>query len=457
MFHRIRAAVVALAVGAGALALAPAAGAAAAAAPDPELSKLSVSPDTLDVTAAPGRVTVTFDSVGYDTASIRWSGPGSPADASGPTKTGTSGDKTSWKASAVFDADNAGDWTVAVTARKSGIADNTNTATFKVTVKSKLDTKIVDFDADPDAVRKGGTIIASGQLKLERSGWKGYEGQPVKITFRAKGTDAYAHITTTTTGRDGWFRARVKAETTGWWRAEFLGNDKANGSVSDSDGVSVGQADSPSRLSFDAYPEPVDKGDELNFKGTLQVLGGHGWDGRSGYRVSIQFRADGSRHWEHVTSAVTGRHGRYGADATAVTSGWWRAVFAGAHGVDGSTSSGDWVRVERPTPPPPPDKLSSSLVSFNAYPEPVKRGKWLHFKGRLLVNDGGWEGYEAQVGLYKWSKGKWRFVKTTWSNDNGYLHTKVKASTSGYWKFYFRGDSDAKADSSRKDYVKVKK
>ncbi|MFI6480691.1 hypothetical protein ACIBH1_22385 [Nonomuraea sp. NPDC050663] len=456
MFHRIRAVVVAAAMAAGALALAPAANATTTAPPD--MSKLAVSPASpIDVTAAPVKVTVNFDTTGAKgTPSLKLTGPGSPSDVRGPYKVNESGGKEFWRATAVFDADNAGNWTVAATAANSD-GNNTNTATFTIALKSKLDTKIVDFDADPDVVAKGATLTVTGQLLRERSGWKGYEGQPVKIQFRAKGTDAYADVTTATTGGNGHFKAAVKAEATGYWRAHFAGNSGANASTSDSDGVAVKEADAPSRLSFDAYPEPVDKGDRLNFKGALQIFGKGGWDGDSGHRVAIQFKRSGSDRWEHVTTAVTGRDGRYWARATAVASGWWRAVFAGASGVEGSASAPDWVTVKRPTPPPPPSKMSSSIVSFNAYPEPVKKGKWLHFKGRLLVHDGRWEGYEAQVGLYYWSKGKWRFVKTTWSNDNGYLHTKVKAVKSGYWKFYFRGDAEAKSDSSRKDYVKVKR
>ncbi|WP_143590895.1 hydroxyisourate hydrolase [Thermoactinospora rubra] len=452
MFRRIRAAAVALAVGAGVLALAPTAATAAA---DPDVTKVDVSPASADVTAK--AVEVTFTVTATDTTRVEFALK-APGDVSvwTPLALSKTGDNT-WKGSKTFDLEDVGTWSYRAIPFKGDAAGSHETGTFTVSVSKKLDTKIVDFDARPDRADKGDTLTVTGRLLFDRGGWTGRGGQTVTITFRAKGTDAYRHVTKTTTGKHGWFRAHVKAEETGYWRAEFAETAYANGSVSDTDRVDVGSRPRPSRLSFDAYPEPVTKGDKVNFKGTLQILGRHGWDGHGGLRVAILFKADGSDRWEYVTSATTDGDGDYAARATAVTSGWWRAEFAGVRGVRGTGSDADWVRVVAPAPPP--EKMKSWLVKFNAYPEPVKRGKYLHFKGRLLVHDGSWEGYEAKVGLYFRPKGssKWYFVKTTWSNDNGYLHTKAKAWKSGTWRFYFKGDEDAYGDYSRKDYVRVKR
>lgn len=321
-----------------------------------------------------------------------------------------------------------------------------------------LDTKIVDFDATPDLVAKGDTITLSGQLQIDDKGWKGYGGQSVTLTFREKGTDAYRHVEKATTNANGEFSAKVKAEATGWWRAEFFATSAAKGSVSDTDRVDIKAEAAASRIAyFDAYPEPVDKGDKLNFRGVLQVSGKSGWEGLSGQKVAILFKADGSSKWEYVTSDTTGSHGRFWASATAQTSGWWRAEFGGIEGVKGSSSNGDWVTVNQP--PPPSEKGDSYIKKFNAYPEPVRYARYLKFSGRLLVDDHGWEGYEGKVALYFKPKGsvKWQYVKTTWSNDDGWLYTKVRAYKSGYWKFVFSGDEDFYGDHSRKDYVRVKR
>ncbi|MFI6322597.1 hypothetical protein ACIBG8_34015 [Nonomuraea sp. NPDC050556] len=317
-------------------------------------------------------------------------------------------------------------------------------------------TKIVDFDATPDLVAKGDVITLSGQLQIEDPTWKGYGAQSVLITFREKGTDAYRHVDKATTNANGEFSAKAKAEATGWWRAEFLATPAAKDSVSDTDRVDIKPVAADSRLSFDAYPEPVDKGETLHFKGALQVAGKSGWEGLSGQKVSILFKAKGSDKWEYVTSDVTGSLGRYWASATAQTSGLWKAVYEGSDTVKGSESDVDWVTVNQP--PPPSTKGDSWLKYFNAYPEPVKYRHYLRFSGQLLVDDNGWEGYAGKVALYFKPKGSssWQYVKTTWSNDSGRLYTKVKAYKSGYWKFVFKGDDDFYGDSSRRDYVRVK-
>ncbi len=453
MLQRFRATAVALAVGAGALALTPSAMAAAA----PSISKVDVSPSPIVVTGDQ-RVTATFSfsTRGAGKAELQLKPPGDASVGSPVDLTASPhGQWTRWTGKKTFDAKSEGRWSFLAIAHDGNGGERSTDGTFAVEVrKTAADTRIVDFGAHPDLVSAGDHISVSGRLQLERGGWQGYGGQRVTITFREKGTDAYRHITTVDTSRSGWFATKVRVEATGWWRAEFGGNADTKGSVSDTDRVDVKARSRDSRIvGFDAYPEPVDKGDRLAFRGTLQAEGSHGWEGLSGQRVAILFRAEGSSRWERVTGDWTGRDGRFWAGATAQASGWWRAVFEGARGVDGSSSDSDWVRVVKPTPPP---KDTSRLVKFNAYPEPVKYGKYLRFRGVLLVDGGG---YEAKVALYFLPKGssKWQYVKTTNSTGSGKLYTKVKAYKSGYWKFVFGGDGDTYGSQSGRDYVRVKR
>ncbi|MGW5682318.1 hypothetical protein [Nonomuraea sp. NPDC003754] len=453
MLQRFRAAAVALAVGAGALALTSPATAAAA----PSISKVDVSPSPIVVTGDQ-QVTATFSftTKGAGKAELQLKPPGdvsvgSPVDLTASPH----GEWTRWTGKKTFDAKSEGRWSFLAIAHDGQGGEKSTDGTFGVEVrKTASDTRLVDFGAHPDLVAKGERISVSGRLQVERGGWQGYGGQRVTITFREKGTDAYRHVTTVDTGRGGWFATKVTAEATGWWRAEFGGHASAKSSVSDTDRVDVRAGSRDSRIvGFDARPEPVDKGDRLVFTGALQAEGSRGWYGLPGQHVVILFKADGSRRWERVTADRTGRDGRFWADATAQASGWWRAVYEGTRGVDGSSSAGDWVRVAEP---PPPAKDRSKLVAFNAYPEPVTYGKYLRFRGALLVDGGG---YEAKVALYFLPKGssKWQYVKTTRSTGSGKLYTKVKAYRSGYWKFVFSGDSDTYGSQSGRDYVRVKR
>lgn len=455
MLQRIRAGAVALAMGAGVLTLAPAASASAA----PEISNVGISPGPpIVVTGDPVTATFRFETKNATKAELSVKAPGdvsvwTPIDLASTKNLG----EIKWWGKKTFDAKSDGRWAYRAVARDADGKEDTTSGKFDVVVKKAVDTKITDFDANPDLLAKGDTLTLSGRLLADNGGWKGYGGQSVTLTFREIGTDAYRHVVKTTTDSNGYFKTQVKAEATGWWRAEFFGTSAAKASVSDTDRVDIKASAADSRIvGFDAYPEPVDKGDRLNFKGSLQVAGKSGWEGLSGQKVAIFFRADGSSRWEYVTSDITGSNGRFWASATAQTSGWWKAVYDGSSSVKGSSSDGDWVKVNQPAPPP--SKGDSWVKSFNAYPEPVKYRHYLRFSGRLLVDDNGWEGYAGKVALYFKPKGShsWQYVKTAWSNDSGRLYTKVKAYKSGYWKFVFKGDADFYGDSSRKDYVRVK-
>ncbi|MBG0831024.1 hypothetical protein HS041_25010 [Planomonospora sp. ID67723] len=329
-------------------------------------------------------------------------------------------------------------------------------------VKAAVSTKIVDFNASPEDVVKGKTIEVAGQLLQEEGGsWKAYGGQEVTISFQEKGTDAYRHVFKVKTGGDGWFKAGVKAEATGWWRAEFLETTAAKGSVSSSDRIDIVTPPKVvySRIvDFDARPGVVDKGETIHVRGALQIETDKGWDGYRGQKVVILFRADGSSRWEHVATDRTGWRGRFGTDVEAVTSGHWRAEFPGVKDVKGDSSHADHVTVREPEPEP--ERADSRVVKFNASPEPVRHGRYLKFTGKLQVRDDwGWDGHSAKVGLYFKPKGshKWYYVKSAWSAESGKLSTGAKAYQSGYWKFVFKGDEDFYGDSSRSDYVRVKR
>ncbi|MGW3347547.1 hypothetical protein ACWDA3_29975 [Nonomuraea rubra] len=444
MLQRIRVAALALVLGvSGTIALATPA---ASAAPTPTITKVELSPAApVVVFDSDVSVTFTFTTTNATTAALKLNG-----DTVNVTSTAVTGG-LKWTGTKSFGPGAAGKWNYAATATGDG-GSVTQSGSFDVV--RALTTTFGDFDASPDLVDRGDTIRVTGRLLADG---KGYEGQSVSITFRERGSDSYREVAKVTTGRGGWFGARVQANATGWWRAEFAATATARASVSDADRVDVRRANLGSRIDgFDARPEPVDKGDRLWFSGALRV---EGRGGLAGQRVSIFFKAEGSRRWEYVTSDVTGRHGRFGASAEAVTSGWWRAEYRGTRGVNGSVSRPDWVTVNQPAPPPV-EKADTRLIKFNAYPEPVKRGKYLRFRGVLQVDDeGSWEGYSGKVALFFKPLGskKWQFVKTTGSGDSGRLYTKVKAWKSGHWKFVFSGDGDTYGDHSRTDYVRVKR
>ncbi|SDH49147.1 hypothetical protein [Nonomuraea jiangxiensis] len=444
MLQRIRVAALALVLGAGALALTASPATAAQA---PSISAVTISPASpIVVFDNPVTVTFTFTTEAAGRAELQVKPPGPGVSSQVELKPEPFGQLTKWTGTKSFSASNAGRWSVLAIAH----GDGQKSANGSFEIVKALDTKIDDFRAGPGRVDQGDRIKVSGRLLANG---KGYDGQSVAITFRARGADSYDEVTKVTTGRGGWFGATVRAQATGWWRAEFATTSTARGSVSDGDRVDVRRGKLTSRITgFDARPEPVDKGDRLTFSGALQV---ERRGGVSGQRVAVLFKADGSRRWKYVTSDVTGRQGRFRASATAETSGWWRAEYEGNRGVKGSASAPDRVKVNLP-----PEKADTRLIRFGASPDPVKRGKDLRFSGRLQIDDeGSWEGYSGRVALYFQPPGsrKWQYVKTTWANDDGRLFTTAKAWNSGQWRFVFGGDEDTNGSTSERDYVTVKR
>ncbi|MFC5819785.1 hypothetical protein [Nonomuraea harbinensis] len=441
--QRIRTIAVAMAVGAGALVLTPPASAQVNTAAAPAVTKVTLNPASPVVLfESTAKVTFTIQAKDAEKATMVFTPPGvSTQPIIEAKKVGTDTFQVERSVGTV------GTWNYTATAVKG---DETGQLKGTFDVKKALETKIVRFDANPDRVTKGDRVRLSGQL---RAGDQGYGGQEVAISFRSRGSDDFRKVTTDKTSRNGWFSASVKPWRSGEWRAEFAGNAEAKASVSDSDGVRVRPRTIDTRIvGFDAYSEPVVKGDKLRFKGTLQAD-----DRRAlrGERVTIQFRAVTSRQWTDVTGDRTSRHGRFHASTTAEQSGWWRAVYAGDRRVDGSVSGPDFVRVTEPV-----EKADTRVLGFNAYPEPVKRGRDLKIWAQLQVDDDGtWKGYKGKVDLYFKSNrsDEYRLVKSAWSSDSGRLFTEVRAWTSGRWRFVYEGDDRTNGDTSRSDYVRVRR
>ncbi|OPG08179.1 hypothetical protein [Microbispora sp. GKU 823] len=451
MLKRIHAAIAAVALGGAALVALPAtAGAATAAGP----SDLTVSPSPVVVAGGAG-TTATFTYKASEKGAARL------VDRDGRIVTldpapATSGPAGSGAYTARYGftfRDEPGVWKLQVRA-DGGVA----TKEFQVHWTTDL-----DFDAAPDVVDRGDRIRLTGALTYRDGGGRqAYDGQRVYLAFKPVG-GSYSRVGSVTTDRNGRFSVDERAVRSGWWRAEFEGASDAEPATSDSDRVDVRAQDSRTRITgFDASPEPVDAGDALRLRGRLEISGFAGWSGYPGRQVKILFKPAGGYRWQYVTSDWTDSAGRFWADVTARTSGWWRAEFDGAGGAGYSASATDYVtvRVPRPTPPPTPaPKADTRVVQFNAAPEPVRYHRYLTFRGQLQAWDDGWEGYGHQrvTVWFKKAGGSWHYVKTLWTNSTGRFWGKTKASASGYWRVVFAGNGEADRSTSRSDWVRVKR
>ncbi|HEX2312719.1 MAG TPA: hypothetical protein VHJ17_03240 [Thermomonospora sp.] len=96
----------------------------------------------------------------------------------------------------------------------------------------------------PEPVKKGRTLSVGGRLtRLTEFGipadYAAFGGQRVQIQFRRKGATGWVNKGFVTTGRDGKYLKRFKADRDGTWRAVFAGNALHAPVVSGGDYVDV--------------------------------------------------------------------------------------------------------------------------------------------------------------------------------------------------------------------------
>jgi len=215
---------------------------------------------------------------------------------------------------------------------------------------------------------------------------------------------------------------------------------------------------------FDARPEPIRVGDVLWLSGRLVINSVHGYVPYRGQKVFISFRAKYSSTYKRVASDYTNWKGEFRVGVKDYRDGYWCAEYDGSAIAKPSISESDQVEVffkPRPRPhrhPHPQPKLDTRVIRFDAYPEPVKYGRYLYFHGNVQAWHHGWEGYgDTKVVLYfKTKHGHCKYVKTIWTNGSGGFYSKTRAFKSGSWKVVFNGDMHTNGSKSRSDWVRVK-
>jgi hypothetical protein len=106
-------------------------------------------------------------------------------------------------------------------------------------------------------------------------------------------------------------------------------------------------------------------------------------------------------------------------------------------------------------------RTTFSAGTFNASPEPVRKGKPISIKGKIVVADWSAEKYVAGKRTpikvqFRTPTGSYKTVKTVRTGTDGWVRTTVKASKTGIWRLVFDGNQLAGPAVTSGDSVKVR-
>ncbi|MWA01510.1 hypothetical protein F8568_014200 [Actinomadura sp. LD22] len=164
--------------------------------------------------------------------------------------------------------------------------------------------------------------------------------------------------------------------------------------------------------------------------------------------VLLEFSTD-KKTWKQASTVRTEDNGAiYLSDASLKKDGYWRVRFAGGPKYAPVVSAPQYVDV----------RYRTWIYSFNASPEPVKKGKTITVKGQLFrYMDKQMPGPNAPVSLYFQAKGssKWTQVATVKTASNGWFSKTFKASQDGTWRASYNGSAAYLASNKPTDYVDV--
>jgi hypothetical protein len=101
---------------------------------------------------------------------------------------------------------------------------------------------------------------------------------------------------------------------------------------------------------FNASPEPAEKGTKITIKGTLARINLNGaktlkYVGFPKAKVKVQFKAAGTTTFKTIKTVTAGAGGKVSTTVPAVKSGYWRLSFAGVSTTAAANSAADGVVV----------------------------------------------------------------------------------------------------------------
>ncbi|RFU43541.1 hypothetical protein DZF91_00665 [Actinomadura logoneensis] len=311
----------------------------------------------------------------------------------------------------------------------------------------------VSLSPVPSAGRVGDKVTLSGLLERQNSAgaWVPLPGRPVKLSFTSDGTKQTTDLGTPTTGPDGRYSLTTKVTGSGTWRVDsaaspFLENSMAGEYRRTSFWTRI--------IGVTARPNPVAVGGKVTLTGQIVRTGAPaGSTNVANVPVSLTFSPGPGRMFG-MAEGRTDANGRFSLSGIARSDGTWWVSFSGGAGIGGTLdepSGTSHLFVDA--------KYKTAISSFNASPEPVKKGRTLTVKGRITKQAAKWQpGAGATLTVYFKPSGssKWKAMGTTKADRNGWFTKGFKASADGTWAAAYAGSPSYLGVWSTGDYVDVR-
>lgn len=301
----------------------------------------------------------------------------------------------------------------------------------------------------------------SGRVtRLSRSGeWAPLADVKVRLSFSCAApcwsTPYDDYEKEAVTAADGSFRVSVPVRASGSWHA-FA---RKNGYLRSVAKVGFSARHRTEVTDFTATPDIVGKGDQLTLGGRLvrPTSQNEHWPITGGL-LELEYSSDG-RQWRRRTSGRTDERGYFTIATTALADGYWRVRFA-------ANTPGDNGAPDTPDLPVTSEKVWADvryrtvITSFDAGPEPVRKGKTLTISGVLKRSVDGSTFVpfaNRPVTIAFWVKGAKtaRFLQAK-TDKYGRFRKSVKATKDATWQAWSQGDLANLRVEGPTDYVDVR-
>ncbi|WP_026412482.1 carboxypeptidase regulatory-like domain-containing protein [Actinomadura oligospora] len=313
------------------------------------------------------------------------------------------------------------------------------------------------------AAKIGDSVTLSGTLERQTTpgAYAPLAGRTVTILYYDRDTRVTSwDYATATTDANGRYSVKVTVPGSGQWtaRANLSGGDFATAEAD----IDIDASYRTSVVDFQTTTPRVAARGKATLTG--RVVRSHASPALTPVGVgdvSVFFAADG-KNWTYQGSLRTTADGRFTATKTAARDGYWQVRYDGGYsylpvppwGVryafdEPSTSGRVFVDTA----------IATRISSFNASPEPVRKGRTLTVKGRVTKQVGTWKaGAGATLTVYFKPSGssKWKAMGTAKADRNGWFTKNFKASADGTWAAAYAGSSTYLGVWSAGDYVDVR-